>query len=374
MKDPYETLGVGKNATEDEVKRAYRKLAQKYHPDRNKGDSSAESKFKEANAAYEILSDKQKRSQYDQYGSAAFGQGAGGGGGAGFGGFDFNGFEGGGFADIFESFFGGGSRSGSRSASQRGDDKEVHISITFEESVFGVEKDLAIPRIGSCETCGGSGAKPGSKVNTCLTCKGSGQVRVVRNSILGQMVTQQVCSACSGSGKVPEVRCTTCSGTGRKRLTEELRVRIPAGISDGSSIRLTGKGDAGTQGASAGDLYITVQVRESKEFRRKGYDLYSTIQIQIPQAALGDELKVKTIHGIVKLDIPAGTQHGKVFKIKGSGVPKLNTEGRGDHYVEIFITIPAKLSKKQRELYRQLAIENGLNIKEDRNFFDKILD
>lgn len=370
-KDFYEILGVNKNASEDEIKRAYRKLAQKHHPDRNKGDKSAETKFKEINAAYEILSDKKKRQQYDQFGSAAFE-----GGGQGFpGGFDFGGFSGFGesFADVFETFFSGSPRSRAHSQSVPGDDREIVITVTFEETAFGCEKELHLARIGECGTCKGKGAAPGSKILNCTTCNGIGEIKTVRNTILGQMATRRVCDGCSGTGKVPEKTCSTCHGTGRMRLTESLKIRIPAGVSDGSSIRIAGKGDCGSRGGETGDLYMHIHVQPHKIFERKGFDVYSKYEIHITQAVLGDIADIRTLHGPVKMKIPAGTEDGKTFNLKGYGVQKLKGEGRGNHYVTVKIKIPQKISKEEQQLYAKLAEINGIKLHEEKGFFRKMM-
>ncbi|MEK7171886.1 MAG: molecular chaperone DnaJ [Patescibacteria group bacterium] len=372
-KDFYETLGVNKNASEDEVKRAYRKLAQKYHPDRNKGDKSTEQRFKEINAAYEVLSDKQKRQQYDQFGSSAFeggGQGFPGGGfqgGSGFGNFSE------GFADIFETFF-GGSGSGRKTTQHiRGDDRETVISVSFEEAAFGTEKDIKITKIGECETCKGKGAAPGSKIITCPGCNGAGQITSVKNTILGQMSTRRVCDSCSGSGRVPQHECPTCHGTGRVRVSENLRIKIPGGVSDGATIRLVGKGDSGMRGGGSGDLYVTIHVSRHKTFNSRGSDVLTTQEIYLVQAVLGDTIEVPTIHGGVKMKIPAGTEDGKIFNLKGYGIQKLQEEGRGNHYVTVKIKIPQKLSKEEHQLYMRLAEINGLKLHEDKGFFKKMM-
>ncbi|MBN1495006.1 molecular chaperone DnaJ [Candidatus Peregrinibacteria bacterium] len=385
-KDLYKILGIERGATDDQIKKAYRKLAQKFHPDKNKGDKSAEAKFKEINEAYETLSDKQKRSFYDQFGST---QGAGGfgssaGGGAGFEGFSGGGFSGqgfdfssfgGGFADIFESFFGGGGsggRSGSGSGKRgpvRGDDIEAKIKIKFDESVTGTHRDLEITKADVCTKCGGTGAEPGSRIISCAHCGGTGQIRQIRQTMLGQMATAHTCEVCHGEGKIPEKKCTACHGTMRVRKTEKVKVRIPAGISNESTIRLSGKGEAGINGGAYGDLYLHITVEPSRDFVRSGNDIHSEQKIHLLQGVLGDEINVKTIYGPVVLKIPAGTPSGKIIKLKGYGMPKLNSDLKGDHYLKVILDVPGKLSRKEKELYAQLAKESGLELKTEKKFW-----
>lgn len=367
-KDLYEILGVAKGASDSEIKAAYRKLAMKWHPDKHKGEKDAEQKFKEINVAYEILSDKKKRQQYDTFGSTG---GPGGGGFGGAQGFDFSGFNNGasGFADIFEAFFGGGmggaKRGGRKSGSMRGNDIEADIRITFEEAVFGTQKELEITKPDTCAHCKGNGAEPGSSIVSCKTCGGSGEIRAVRNTILGQISTSHTCDECRGEGRVPEKKCSVCHGTSRVRVKERVKVRIPAGVDNGSTIRLAGKGEGGVKGGGTGDLYITLQVEPSKKFFRHGTDIHTELKIHLVQAVLGDEVDVETIHGPEKIKIPAGTEDGKVFKLSGKGVQRINaSEGQhGDHLVKIRIEIPQKLSRREKELYGELADEAGLDIK-----------
>lgn len=369
-KDLYEILGVAKGANDQEIKNSYRKLALKYHPDKHKGDKASEEKFKEINQAYEVLSDKSKRQQYDTFGSAngpggGFG---GGGGGQGFGGFDFGGGASG-FADIFETFFGGAGGGGKSRSSRkssgavRGNDIEANIKITFEEAVFGCEKELEISKPDQCGHCKGNGAEPGSSIVTCRKCGGSGEIRMIRNTILGQMSTAHVCDECNGAGRVAEKKCTVCHGTTRVRTKDRVKVRIPAGVDNGSTIRVTGKGEGGARGGGSGDLYINLGVEASRRFVRSGTDIHSEVEIQAVQAVLGGEVEVDTLDGKQTIKIPAGTQDGKVFKISEKGVVRIGGSARGNHLVKIRVKIPEKLSKREKELYIELAGEAGIDIK-----------
>ncbi len=371
-KDYYEVLGVARTATDQEIKKAYRKLALEYHPDKHKGDKTAEAKFKEINQAYETLSDKQKRGQYDQFGHASS-QGFGGGsaGGQGFGGgfnangFDFSSFsDAGGFADIFETFF-GGSTSGQRKKNgpRQGDDLEIELTISFEEAVFGAEKELNLTKTATCSHCHGTGAEPGSKAITCPTCGGSGEIRVIRQTLFGQMATSRACNECYGEGRVHEHKCTTCHGATRVREQQKIRVKIPAGVDNDSTIRLSGMGEAGAYNGPAGDLYVHIKVSPSKKFVRNGADVHSEVHVHLLQAVLGDEISIDTLQGSVSLKIPAGSQSGKVFKLKEYGIPKLRSNGKGDHYIKVIVDIPTKLSKRERELYSELSAEGGLHPK-----------
>lgn len=368
-KDFYKILGVEKTADDKEIKRAFRKLAQKYHPDRNKDDKEAEAKFKEVSEAYETLSDPQKRKMYDQFGTTGNGSGGFRGGNP-FEGFDFSGgnFGGGDFSDIFESFFGGaaGGRRTQRRRSagpQVGEDLEIRMDLSFEEAVFGVEKEIKISRFETCDRCDGKAVEPGSKMIMCDVCSGTGEMRSVRNTILGQVSTVQVCSKCKGSGEIPEKICTKCNGASRVKNNSTIKVAFPAGIDNGSTIRVSGKGNAGIRGGGYGDLYVTVKVAQSTEFIRNGFDIHTEKPIHISQAVLGDQVEIKTLSGKATINIPSGIQSGKVIKMKGYGVQKLNTEGKGDHFVKIQVETPKKLSKKEKELYKELADEAKLEIK-----------
>ncbi|OOM06691.1 molecular chaperone DnaJ [Clostridium saccharobutylicum] len=356
-KDYYEVLGLQKGASDDEIKRAFRKLAVKYHPDRNQGNTEAEEKFKEINEAYQVLSDPEKKSRYDQFGSAAF-DGSGGFGGGGFGGFD--GFDMGGFGDIFESFFGGGGGSSRRrNGPVRGNDIEYTITLTFEEAAFGVEKEISVTRSENCEHCHGSGAEPGSSVKTCPKCGGSGQVRVQRQTPLGNFVSTSTCDQCGGSGKITEKPCTACRGNGNTRKTRNIKVNIPAGVDTGNVMPLRGQGEHGLRGGSPGDLYVRINVTPSKVFTRKGNDVYIDAHISMAKAALGTEITVATVDGNVKYTVPAGTQSGTMFRLKGKGIQRVNSSGKGDQYVKVIVDIPKTLNERQRKALYDLMEASG---------------
>jgi molecular chaperone DnaJ len=354
-RDYYEVLGVDRNASEVEIKRAFRTQARKYHPDVNK-DAGADIRFKEINEAYEVLSDPEKRQMYDRFGHN--GPGAGG----------FADF--GGFADIFDTFFGGGSRRGGQRGPQRGSDLRYDLTITFEEAVFGTEKQLEIPALTICEHCAGKGAEPGSGARVCPRCQGSGELRRVQQSVFGQFVTVVMCEACGGEGQVMASPCTECHGQGRVRGRKKLEVRIPAGVDRGQQIRLAGEGEIGPKGGPPGDLYVVLDVSEHELFTRQGYDIYYDLPLNVAQATLGAELKVPTLDGTEDLKVPPGTQHGKTFRIRGRGVPHLRSEARGDMYVVANVEIPSKLTSKQRELFRELAREMGVEAP-DESLFDR---
>jgi len=355
QRDYYEVLGVSKGASEDEIKKAFRKAAVKHHPDKG-GD---EAKFKEINEAYEVLRDKQKRQRYDQFGHAGVG-GASGGGGfqgdpfegfGGFGGaegvqFDF----GGGLGDIFGQFFGGAAAGGQ--GPRRGRDVETSVTLTFEEAVFGAEKEISLTLEDECGHCGGSGAEPGHNLETCPDCKGAGQQTRVMNSIFGQIQQAVTCQKCHGKGKIPEKNCVKCSGKGTLRQSREIKLKIPAGIDDGATIRLRDHGEA-VQGGAKGDLYVHIRVKAHKKFTREGDIILSYEHISMVDAALGTEIDVDTVDGKVRMKIPAGTQGGADFKLSGHGVPNLHRDSRGPHIVGIIVDTPTKLTKKQKELLEE---------------------
>ena len=359
-KDYYAALGLEKGASEDEIKKAFRKLAIKYHPDKNQGDKEAENKFKEINEAYQVLSDPDKKAKYDMYGTVDFdGSGFGAGG---FGGFDFS--DMGGFGDIFESFFGGGGGGRRRNGPERGADLEYTINLTFEEAVFGVEKEITVDRSEKCETCNGSGAKAGTSKKTCSTCNGQGQVRVQRQTPLGSFVSTSTCSNCGGSGSVIEEPCTSCHGRSQVRKTRKIKVNIPAGVDTGNVMPLRGQGNHGSNNGPAGDLYIRINVSPSKIFVRKGNDIYIDTHISMGKAALGTEITVATVDGDVKYTIPAGTQSGTLFRLKGKGVPRVNSSGRGDQYVKVIVDIPKNLNEKQKDALKVFMEACGENVGE----------
>ena len=373
-RDYYEVLGVDKSASDDELKKAYRKLAKKYHPDLNPDDKVAEKKFKEVNEAYEVLSDSEKRARYDQFGHAGVDPNFGAGGGGAYGG----GFTGdfGDLGDIFSSFFGGGfggSRRSNPNAPRRGNDASASVNISFEEAAKGCKKTIKVTKIDNCHDCGGTGCEKGSSSKTCPVCHGSGQVSSVQRTPFGQIQTQTVCNNCHGSGKIIDKPCHTCAGKGRIRHTVEKTVEIPAGIDDGQVISLRGGGDAGANGGPSGDLCISVNVRPHPIFVRDGYDIYCEIPITFAQAALGAEITVPTLDGKVKFNIHEGTQPGDEFKLKGKGIQRLNYSGKGDQYVKIAVEVPRDLSKSQKEKLREFDdATDEKNYKKQKSFIDKI--
>lgn len=357
-KDYYKILGVNKNASQDDIKKAFRKLAHEHHPDKTHGN---EAKFKEINEAYQVLGDANKRAKYDQFGSA-FEHGQAGGG---FGGFGGQGFENininmddlgdmfGGIGDIFG--FGGNKSRGGRRAS-RGSDVEVSLTIDFMEAVFGVEKEISLNKIVRCEKCKGEGAEPGTKIETCKVCGGRGKTARVQRTIFGQMQMEMPCSDCSGEGKTYSVKCSKCSGRGVVKETVKLKVRIPAGIDDSGVIRLTGQGEAGEKGAQAGDLYMHIRVKKDSRFERQGNDVLTKNYINFTQAALGDKIEVETVDGSVTMKIPEGTESGTVFRLRDHGIPNVQGRGKGDHLVEVKIKTPRNLNRKQKEILKELNI------------------
>lgn len=376
-RDLYDVLGVSRDASDKEIKRAYRKLSKKYHPDLN-DSPDAEEKFKEVTEAYEILSDEQKRAAYDQYGHASTDPNFGAGGGfGGFGGFgDFGGASGSfdGFEDILSSFFGGGgSRRRNPNAPTVGKDLSYTMNLTFEEAIFGKESTIRYNREETCETCSGSGAKPGTRPQNCQTCQGSG--RIYRQ--LGQMSVQTECPECHGSGQVIVDKCTDCGGVGAKRQRHTVKVTVPAGVENGNQIRLQGQGDAGRNGGPYGDLYVVFHVEPSDIFARQGSEIFSEATINFVQATLGDEIEIPTVHGKVNLKIPAGTQPNTTFKLKGKGAPRLRGGGTGDQHVLVKVQVPKKLTEKQADILREFAEVSGYDKVEeqtDHNFFSKVKD
>ncbi|MEA4846568.1 MAG: molecular chaperone DnaJ [Clostridiaceae bacterium] len=372
-RDYYEVLGIDRNTSDADIKKAYRKLAKQYHPDVNPGDKTAEAKFKEVNEAYEILSDAQKRARYDQYGHAGVDPNGFGSAGAGFGDFDF-----GGIGDIFESFFGGGGfgrSSRSRSGPQKGADLKYSVEISFEEAAFGVEREITINRHEACSACGGSGAKAGTSPTTCKQCNGTGQVQYKQSTPFGQFVNVKTCEVCRGEGKIITNPCTSCNGKGKIRKSKKIMLNIPAGIDDGQTMSLRGEGDPGSKGGPAGDLFVTVNVKAHSIYKRQGNDVVCEIPITFAQAALGAELEVPTLDGKVKYSLPEGTQTGSIFRLKGKGIPYLRGNGRGDQYVKVEIDVPKKLNEKQKELLRQFSEISGDDVHEQRKgFFDKMKD
>jgi len=363
-RDYYEILGVPRSADTAELKKAYRKLALKYHPDRNPGDQKAEESFKEASEAYEILSDPQKKAQYDQFGhvSNSFGGGSG------------NPFQGTGFGDIFgdvfSEFFGGSSRqSGSRG--QPGADLTYNMDLTFEQAAFGYSTELVIPRMELCDACGGSGAKSSKDIEVCPVCNGSGQQRIQQ----GFFSVSTTCSQCRGNGKIIRNPCPRCSGRGRTNVKKKLKVNIPAGIDTGARVKLTGEGEAGSDGGRRGNLYLIINVLEHPIFERDGYDVFCRVPISITQATLGTDLEVPTLEGKARINVPAGTQNDRIFRLKLKGIPRLQRTGKGDLYVRIVVEVPTNLNKKQKELLEEFASISGEDCTPmKKSFMEKIRD
>ena len=371
-RDYYEVLGIQKGASEDEIKKAYKKLARKYHPDMNPGDKEAEEKFKEVNEANEVLSDPEKKARYDQFGFAGvdpnYGAGAGGAGGFG-GGFDF-----GDLGDIFGSFFGGGFGGGQRrnpNAPQRGESIRASVSVSFTDAAFGCEKSVTLERSEMCGTCKGNGCAPGTTPEVCPDCHGTGTVQVRRQTPMGVFASNGPCRKCGGTGRLIHQPCPDCRGGGTVRKRKTIQVTIPAGIDHGQTISLRGQGNAGKNGDPAGDLLITVMVQPHDLFRRDGVDVFCEAPITFTQAVLGAELEIPTIDGKVKYSIPEGTQTGTVFRLKGKGIPVLNGRGRGDQYVTVTIETPRNLNKEQKEALRKFSETVGENNYERRKSFFK---
>ncbi len=376
QRDLYEVLGLQKGASDEEIKKAYRKLAKKYHPDLNPGDKEAEQKMKEVNGAYEVLSDSEKKARYDQYGFAGIDPNyAGGAAGGGFGGFgDID------LGDIFGSMFGGGfgggfgGQSQTRNGPRKGETLRINLTLTFEEAVFGCEKSVSVTRNESCSDCGGTGAQKGTSPETCPVCRGAGQVKTTQRTPFGVFSSAAPCQNCKGTGKIIKEPCKTCSGNGRIRKTRTIQVKIPAGIDDGQTISLRGEGNGGIQGGPAGDLYVTVSVKEHKMFKRDGQDIILEMPISFAQAALGATLIVPTVDGKVQYDLPEGTQTGTVFRLRGSGVPNISGRGRGDQYVKVTVEVPRNLSAEQKELLRKFDDDIDECYSEKGGFFKKMKD
>lgn len=366
----YDRLGVSKDASQDEIKRAYRKMSKKYHPDINK-EPGAEEKYKEIQEAYETLSDDQKRAAYDQYGP----DGANGfGGQGGFGGFD-GGAGFGGFEDIFSSFFGGGATR-NPNAPRQGDDLQYRVNLSFEEAIFGAEKEVHYNREATCKTCSGSGAKPGTSPVTCGRCRGQGVINVDTQTPLGMMRRQVTCDVCHGTGQEIKEPCQTCHGTGHEKQSHKVSVKIPAGVETGQQIRLAGQGEAGFNGGPYGDLFVIINVNPSDKFTRDGSTIYYTLNISFVQAALGDTVEVPTVHGNVEMTIPAGTQTGKTFRLKGKGAPRLRGGSQGDQHVTVKIVTPTKLNDAQKEALLAFAKASGDEkiAPQKKGFFNKVKD
>ena len=372
-RDYYEVLGVQKGADEGEIKKAYKKMARKYHPDLNPDNKEAEEKFKEVNEAYEVLSDANKRARYDQYGHAGvdpnFGAGGAGFDGSGFGDI-FNDIFGGGFGDIFGGGFGGGRRS-NPNAPQRGESIRMSLAISFEEAAFGCEKSVTLERREQCSHCHGSGCAEGKSPEVCDQCHGSGQVQVRRQTPMGVFATTSACPKCGGKGKIIKDPCKHCHGAGVERKKKTIKASIPAGIDNGQTISIRGQGHAGKNGGPAGDLLITITVRPHELFRREGSSVLCEAPITFTQAVLGAELEIPTIDGKVKYDLPEGTQSGTTFRLKGKGIPSLNGRGRGDQYVTVYIETPRNLNREQKEALKKFAESCGENNYEERKKFFK---
>jgi molecular chaperone DnaJ len=363
--DYYQVLGIARGADENEIKRAYRLLARKHHPDVNSDKVAAEHKFKQINEAYEVLSDPQKRANYDRFGHAGVGDGGFGGG--------TGGAEG--FGDIFDMFFGagrgGGAQAPRRNGPARGSDLRYDVEITLEEAFSGTQRDISFNHLAACATCKGSGAEPGTLISACDRCSGTGVMRQVRQTPLGQFVTQTTCSKCGGDGQMIPTPCQVCRGRGRIEQEKTLSVKIPAGVDDGSRIRISGSGEAGSRGGPDGDLYVYLSVKRHERYRRDAMDLYIDVPVSFPQAALGGEIDVPSMDGPVPLTLAAGTQSGSTYRLRGRGMPSVRGTNRGDQLVTVHVVVPTKLSKRERELLEAFASENGDHV-EERSFFERV--
>ena len=373
-RDYYEVLGISKGASDDEIKKAYRREAKKYHPDLHPGDKAAETKFKEVNEAYEVLSDSEKKARYDQFGHAGVDPNFGGaGGGAGFGGFED-------FGDIFSNIFGGGfggfGGGSRRNGPVRGADVRQVVDITFEEAAFGCSKKITVNKQEACPTCKGSGAKPGTSPVTCKRCNGQGQVKTQTRTPLGYMTNITTCPDCHGTGKVVTDPCRECRGTGKVRKNKTIEVKIPQGINHGQTIQLSGQGEPGERGGPSGDLLVTVRIKPHQIFKRDGFDVFIEIPITFVQAALGATLRVPTLDGVVEYDIPEGTQTGAVFKLKNKGIPYIRGKNRGDQYVTVEVEVPKNITQRQKELLKEFDSESkGRDYyKKQKSWLDKMKD
>ena len=372
-RDYYEVLGVSKGASDDELKKAYRREAKKYHPDLHPGDKEAEAKFKEVNEAYEVLSDSEKKARYDQFGHAGVDPNFGAGGGGGFGGFDD-------FGDIFSNIFGGGfggfGGGARRNGPVRGADIRQVIDITFEEAAFGCKKNISVNKQENCPTCKGTGAKDGTAPVTCKRCGGQGQIRQQTRTPLGYMTNITTCPDCNGSGKVVTDPCRECRGTGKVRKTRTIEIDIPQGINHGQTIQISGHGEPGSRGGASGDLLITIRIKPHAIYRREDFDVFIEIPITFVQAALGATIRVPTLDGVVEYDIPEGTQTGTVFKLKNKGIPHIRGKNRGDEYVTVEVEVPKNISLKQKEILKEFeALSKGKeNYKKQKTWFDKMKD
>jgi molecular chaperone DnaJ len=360
--DYYDVLGVPRGATPEEIKKAFRKLAMEYHPDRNKA-KGAEERFKAVNEAYEVLSDPERREMYDRFGHAGAQAGAGRG---------FEGFGFGGFGDIFDAFFGG--TQSRRRGPQRGADLRQQITLTFEEAAFGTEKEIEVTSMEVCATCKGSRAEPGTEPERCSNCNGTGEIRRVQQSVFGQFVNVATCGRCRGEGHVVSSPCKKCRGAGREKKSRRLQVKFPAGIDHGSQMRLSGEGEMGDQGGGRGNLYVVVAVQEHELFQRDGDDLHYELELNFAQAALGDDIEIPTLEETKTLHIPAGTQSGEAFILRGQGVPHLRSSGRGDLLVHAQVVTPKRLSQRQKELLEELAQSMGVPADDEKGILGKIKD